>query len=340
MFFLLGLTTTARAELELCNDTNAEQQVAIGYWGTDDWVSKGWWQIPPMQCPVVVAGPLTERDYYLRVETPGWDFRDDKLIFCVNNDDFTIVGDENCIRRRHRQAGFARIDTGTEQSAFRYRLSNNLTRSASHSVAHSGDKVMDLGALVFQGCRNDTRSHDAFCTFVGEEKRYLVYDNERNSDEIWEKIQTLDEGRRVHVRGNCTELFDTTEALTITELELLPLNEADRMLQRLQGAWQSALDTNDSFRIRGAERVSSYAGAETAEEYVSVQRHCGQADQAGQGLYLDSWDSNTGTWLCYRIAQVSAHELTLIYLPQGQKLRYLRVEETGSKGLSLGLYPG
>jgi uncharacterized membrane protein len=40
---LVGTSGTAQAELRICNQTQSQQGVAIGYEQGDEWVSEGWW---------------------------------------------------------------------------------------------------------------------------------------------------------------------------------------------------------------------------------------------------------------------------------------------------------
>ena len=57
--------TPAAAELRLCNKTESQVGVAIGYREDNDWVTEGWWNLPANTCETLVAGGLVSRFYYI-----------------------------------------------------------------------------------------------------------------------------------------------------------------------------------------------------------------------------------------------------------------------------------
>ena len=306
----------------MCNDTADSQNVAIGYESEQGWISEGWWLVPAEGCARVVSGDLPRRFYYLRVETAGWGFLDDKLGFCVDDEAFAIAGDDNCARRGFRQEEFARIDTGSDTPDFTYALSENLKRNTLTSATRGLSAVFKDSA-VFQDCLREADPYVSFCTFIGEGRRFLVYDDGRTPDALLRQVRILPQGQRVALTGQREDVFDTTSELILSNIEALPFDRFDRILALLQGHWQSVDDPNDSFRVTGAERVNIYAGAETSVEYISIQEQCAGSTGA-QGIYLFTWDSNAGTSLCYRIAQASDEQLSLVYLPVGNALTYRR----------------
>lgn len=318
----LVLPSVAQAALDLCNDTSDPQNVAIGYKNADSWVSEGWWQVPVGECAEVVPGVLPRRFYYLRVETEGWVFTDDKLGFCVDDDDFSISGDDSCARRGFRHENFARIDTGPKTPDYSHSLSLNLKPADPDRAARIAAHPQFVSEAVFQGCETEVASYSSFCTFIGTGRRFLVYDDGRTSSKLWQQMQEITRGRRVELYGQRDDLFDTTSELVLTALVVQPENRFDRLLASLQGLWLSTMDPNDSFRVSGAERINSYAGAETSVEYISLQDSC--ADYDGEGVFLYTWDNNAGTSLCYQITRISDEELALTYLPRGTELVYRR----------------
>ena len=318
----LAVSSGAQAALDVCNDTAASHNVAIGYESEQGWISEGWWQVPADGCARVVSGDLPRRFYYLRVETEGWGFLDDKLGFCVDDKAFAIVDDDNCARRGYRQEEFARIDTGPDTPDFTYALSANLKRDFLNSAPSAASSQLRHIA-VFQGCLREVDPYVSFCTFIGEGRRFVVYDDGRTPDALLQQMHSLPQGRSVALTGQREDVFDTTSELILSNIEVLPMDRFDRLLARLQGRWQSVDDPNDSFRVTGAERVNTYAGAETSVEYISIQTQCaGSKDE--QGMYLFTWDRNAGTSLCYRIAQAPDEQLSLGYLPIGIQLTYRR----------------
>ncbi|MDJ0626812.1 MAG: DUF1036 domain-containing protein [Rhodobacter sp.] len=117
-FVALCLAGTAQAGLEICNETDLQQSVAIGYKGERDWTSEGWWNIDPGDCALVVDGDLTQRYYYYRAESEGREFQSQRYVFCTQSDVFTIVGDTSCEDRGFEAQEFREIDTGATATKF------------------------------------------------------------------------------------------------------------------------------------------------------------------------------------------------------------------------------
>lgn len=108
---LIGAAGAAQAGLEICNDTDAFQSVAIGYLGSD-WTSEGWWLLEPGGCVDALPGDLQQRYYYYHAVADDMAFQGDGYSFCTLPDAFTIVGSEDCQARGYDSADFKEIDTG------------------------------------------------------------------------------------------------------------------------------------------------------------------------------------------------------------------------------------
>ena len=52
------LVAPAKADLRLCNKTDHQVGVAIGYRDQIDWITEGWWNLAASSCETLVAGPL------------------------------------------------------------------------------------------------------------------------------------------------------------------------------------------------------------------------------------------------------------------------------------------
>jgi len=113
---------SANAALRMCNETAFVQSVTMGYEGDQGWMSKGWWNIDPNDCAVVVGGELQQRFYYYRAEVNGGDFPGEGYMFCTTPQEFEIIGDENCESRGYDAESFAEIDTGAEALDFTFTL--------------------------------------------------------------------------------------------------------------------------------------------------------------------------------------------------------------------------
>jgi uncharacterized membrane protein len=118
LLFTAGpLLSTAEADLRLCNRTSNLVGVAIGYKGQQDWMTEGWWNIPPSSCETLLAGSLSSRYYYVYAvdyeeggEWTGPGF------MCTRDEKFTIKGVNDCIARGFQRTGFFEVDTGEQLS--------------------------------------------------------------------------------------------------------------------------------------------------------------------------------------------------------------------------------
>jgi len=107
----------ARADLKLCNQTESQIGVAIGYKDRDNWATEGWWNLTPKGCETLLAGPLVSRyyfiyaiDYDLGGEWSGATF------MCTQERSFTIQGTQDCASRGYEVTGFFEVDTGEERN--------------------------------------------------------------------------------------------------------------------------------------------------------------------------------------------------------------------------------
>ncbi len=115
-FLSVGVTEAA-ADLRVCNGTQALVGVAIGYRGEEGWISEGWWRIPAAQCRSVVEGQLTSRYYYLYAEdAEGVGRWAGEVNLCIAENEFRVVGVEDCFTRGFQEMGFREYDTGAQAS--------------------------------------------------------------------------------------------------------------------------------------------------------------------------------------------------------------------------------
>lgn len=110
------------AGLEICNDSDVRQSVAIGYKSDETWMSEGWWNISPGNCVEPVEGDLKQRYYYVQAKAAGWVFEHERIAFCTTSRAFTIEGDEDCAGRGFDKGYFRKIDTGKTARHFTVEL--------------------------------------------------------------------------------------------------------------------------------------------------------------------------------------------------------------------------
>lgn len=120
---LLGIAfagSPAKADFEICNKTKESVSVAVGYRESGDWISEGWWNIEAGDCAIVYAKKLSEVKYYVYGESDSLIWQGD-YTFCVVNDEFTIVGDQDCKKRGYQPEGFMEVDVG-DNTTFTFNL--------------------------------------------------------------------------------------------------------------------------------------------------------------------------------------------------------------------------
>lgn len=107
----------ARADFRVCNGSQNLVGVAIGYRANDGWVSEGWWQVPASTCATLIEGELKSRYYYLYAEDAARGGRwAGNVNMCVAENEFKIVGVQDCFKRGYQQMGFKEYDTGRQGS--------------------------------------------------------------------------------------------------------------------------------------------------------------------------------------------------------------------------------
>jgi len=121
-FIGLAWSTSAHADLRVCNDTKSMVGVAIGYKNKKGWVTEGWWRIPAEVCSSVIEGDLASRYFYIHAENEKGSGRWRGPVFmCTSSKEFRIEGLVNCFPRGFEKSGFFEVDTG-EQKSWQVRL--------------------------------------------------------------------------------------------------------------------------------------------------------------------------------------------------------------------------
>lgn len=114
---LLAGSGEARADFRVCNGTQSLVGGAIGYRTAEGWVTEGWWQIPANSCATLIEGQLESRYYYLYAEDAGGGGRwAGDINMCVADNEFRVVGVQDCFARGFQRAGFKEYDTGRQGS--------------------------------------------------------------------------------------------------------------------------------------------------------------------------------------------------------------------------------
>lgn len=210
-----GATSAAPAaeRIRLCNDTSVPQSSSVAFRRDGQWISEGWTMLLPGACAPIVKGPLTNRFYYFRSESPGWTFRDERINFCVGPEDFTIFGDHDCAVRGYLPGAFAKIDTRPGRGLAVTEEGNLDVYLSAYSLPGDRQGTGELPQLkleaTFTGC--DIRRGDGVlqCKFTSAKGQICVDDDGFTSLSILAALQNLPEGTRVQLRGTEVNRFDT-----------------------------------------------------------------------------------------------------------------------------------
>lgn len=320
---LAGLTDlpAANAGTSICNDTGALHQLAVSVRTGGRWVTEGWQTLAPGDCINPLPAGHQDRFFYFRAESPGYQFRDDSIRFCTNSGPFR-AGRGDCAARGYREQAFARVRTAADGEEILLSSRSQAAAAAEHSAAAGKPYAADV---VFQGCSRSQSGATVACRFVGGGMEIRAASGEMAAAPEFAMLMGLQQGAPLTVEGELTSFFGSHGELDLHSAALRNPNRHDLVLQQMQGKWVSAADPGDSFTVSGAVRQVSYMGSAMPPEFISVQDSCRGADYAGD--FLIARDSERGTSLCYRIQSLDSDELTLIYLPRGNRLVYRRQPE-------------
>lgn len=114
-FFAL-ITSTAYADLTLCNSTSSRVGVSVGYQDKQGWSTEGWWNIASQTCETLLKGTVPSRFIYVHAvdydrggEWAGGNY------MCTADKSFAIRGVHDCKKRGYKRTGFFEVDTGESQ---------------------------------------------------------------------------------------------------------------------------------------------------------------------------------------------------------------------------------
>lgn len=99
---------SAPAGYSVCNATTSPFWAAIGEKDGNNWVSRGWWKVPPSNCATAISQTLKTDRIYVLADIPGKKpLVSGSAKFCVTDIAFEIQGKDKCKERGMREAGFA-----------------------------------------------------------------------------------------------------------------------------------------------------------------------------------------------------------------------------------------
>ena len=318
LFSFLFLSTQAQAGLTFCNKADVAHSFAVAFKDGDGFLSKGWWNIDPGECKIVVSGDLKQRYYYFRANATGRDFTGGKYAFCTVTKAFDIIGDENCKARGYDKTLFKKLDTGKTAKDFTL----NLVPAEKTSATEEPRGEPYSADAVFHECIYSDQGN--FCSFHSDGAKFFIYDDGQTPQWIFSTLNGLDYGTPITVQGDLLNIYDRTAVVALREVAQRSYSPNDKVLSALSGYWYDQDDPNSQFTILGAERQNQYDGQMMGLDYLRVLDHCDEF--SGDGPYLAAREEESGETYCYAIEHVGDWEMSLIYLPRGNLLRYRKLE--------------
>jgi len=148
----------AAADYRLCNQSSYIIDAAIGVQSRGDVTTRGWFEVVPGQCRVVVQGPLDADKYFVHSRVP--DFYDYSLTqfdtgnrYCVGGGDFLIAGAAECRDPSHRLESF--VEVQPEASGDDYSLTLAEEAEFDRETASVAGAQRLLGMLGYEAGRVD-----------------------------------------------------------------------------------------------------------------------------------------------------------------------------------------
>ncbi len=345
---------SAEAGLEICNNTDVLQSIAIGYTGETDWTSEGWWNIEAGDCVELVPGNLTKRYYYYYAESETDTFRGQSYTFCTETEEFTIVGDTDCEDRGYETSDFREVDTGETATSFTLTLVDTSAPSpggatgskgpgggeiqsvsvvpdaprieAEESDLHSGGSPGEHGKpfqvdALFQGCEIERGA--TYCGFHADGVKLVAFYRGPTSNDMIHALEVMPLNTPVRLSGDEVERRGREAAVVLRDVRRTPGSDnfAD-LRKRLQGDWVNAGDDRSEITIRGSEIYVRFNGDFRAARFLSLADRCDGLRGAGPVL-LQSGESDARP-KCYRVARADDKSLDLEPVPGGAQIRFRR----------------
>ncbi|MCP3971474.1 MAG: DUF1036 domain-containing protein [Rhodobacteraceae bacterium] len=351
-----AMTNAAQAGLEICNNTDQVQSVAIGYKGDTDWMSEGWWNIDPGECAVLVSGNLSKRYYYYHADSRDGGFRGQNFGFCTHDDAFEIVGDTDCGKRGYDEADFREIDTGETATSFTLTLVDSGSSPAGGAKGPGGggdgevatqsvtetpvetdvtvdDTALETGmppgrhgepfelAALFQGC--ELEDGRAYCGFHSDGVKLRAYYRGPTPKDLLYALEMMPMNAPVTVTGDRLDGDRMHAAVVLRGVDPRAGGDAYTDLREtLQGDWVLSSDRESEITIRGSEIHVRYEGVFRLTRFLKLADRCEGLRGAGPVLIQTSLRDRRPK--CYGVARADTRTLELVPVKGGDTLRFQR----------------
>jgi uncharacterized membrane protein len=342
----IGVVSTsnhAHAKLEICNETDLQRDIAIGYKADGNWTSEGWWKLDVGECTSVIKKELTSTFYYYRAVHKGKEFDPGKFAFCTQGDVFTIVGDEDCDNRGYDRSFFRELKLAKGTLGFRLTLNNENVYDEGRPTAKAqpapkpapapapqiaapgthGEPFTIVG--IFRGCDSDSGPY--MCTFETDGWRYAVIDDGRTPKSLINEMSRLPLNNNYQIEGDIVSFGDITAEVTVRRYSEVALSAEQKLMNSIVGDWRSVDDPKEVMRFTSDFRKwDEYDGDYQGEGEVSFTKVCDDPTVLpGDEFLIQINDANSAEDIyCYGIIDISDNNLVLMFLPRGNFLEYER----------------
>lgn len=357
---LIWATNSAWAGLEICNNTDFSQSVAVGYKDGEQWISHGWWNLKPGTCGAPVKGDLKQRYYYVYGETRDRNFAPEpRYSFCTESVAFTIIGDEDCDLRGYDSKAFARVDTGKTAKQFSLSITEDFygaerpqslsgagsgtddgtggdaDSSTANSAAVQAQYILPLRHAyepsgyfgepyaqngIFQGC--EVGEQDGWCAFHAQGWKFYARYGHGTTDELLDALMELPIGTPVGFDGDMIEYGENSADVVLREVSYYPgYDTYQEIREAMQGYWRAQDDPSVEIYIEGAELIEDYGGDHMATLWLQIKPSC--EDVPSGPVLLQAYPEDVEPY-CYAIKKATPDELILYDYSNAEAFVYRR----------------
>ena len=164
------------------------------------------------------------------------------------------------------------------------------------------------------------------CIFYADGWRYAAAQGAGSNQAALDLLATLPVNTRFSVEGDLVSYGDVTAEVLISRIA--PAEAPDPyadMRAAMQGDWVSTEDKSSTLSVTGSEETWLYDGAPSDLFIVNFTDFCDDAAAPGGPLLTKrEMQSADGMVLCYGIDSITPDRMSLIYLPRGNILEYVR----------------
>ncbi|MEO0496785.1 MAG: DUF1036 domain-containing protein [Pseudomonadota bacterium] len=357
-------TSSAHASLKACNETNVRASVAIGYREADEWVSEGWWVVPPGECKTVIGDDLVLKRYYWRATGKGQNWSTSRFMFCASREVFTIIGDKNCQDRGYTSEAFNEIVLDEGQRGYtlsllptqpkadgKQALPDDATEQAGTSTIPGSQMAQTSTAQQFpagnmdargthgepfsvtgilSNCQLDGESYS--CDLLANGFRYVAGPTNPTPFALLEALEGFAYENPVSTMswtGDIVFYEGNMAQVVLRDVSPAAPGPYANVYQALQGLWDSNEDSQSQLLIAGGEMTFFHANIPQISAFMEItnQKHASCEGPGDEGTYIisrDYGDDANEEPYCYSIVELTDTNMSLFPLGTMRDLEFSR----------------